>query len=246
LLPGTRLRADSAAHGMRFMEEPPYWVLSTSWLSEESMFRAVAAMEEAFGVEAFVPIVPSFDDPAPGLTGFIDSRRPGELARLSRHPERLASSVTILCGAGREELARLAGEGRSLAERLPYNLWQIVVESDAELPDRADCERLSAAFSPLDRYFDRHHYYNLEYQQGFGARLFLLSGSPKVLDAALAEEEPWFDIAVDVTEELLDLRIDLLEGRPVAVMRKETLGFSSLRKLVGMYEGLEGLIRERT
>ena len=162
ILPGTALRAEAEALGLRYQPRPPYYVLSTPRLSLEEIVSLVEESQQRFGVE-FDPL------PAPVLEppqGAGDAQRmvrvdldgpPYELPG----PERRAQTFAIWLRARdfhlrRAEAAELVG--RLLADN-PHGTLQVIVEPTGEVDGRLDAvldtihEACFRSTSYLDRYY---------------------------------------------------------------------------------------------
>jgi len=189
VLPGTDLRRDAAALGIRFMGFPPYHVLSTPTMDAASIADCIRWLEHRRGVEFHAPIAPSFRDPALGLTGFIDLRVPGALDAARASPERLANRLTLL--AGDELLGRpavLEEFGRWLIEVTPSSTVQLVLQTDAPLAAGL-LDELAESFHEPAHYLNRARHLVDDLQGRSSLRLFRLTRDANAAHRAQAAGE---------------------------------------------------------
>jgi hypothetical protein len=238
VLPGTRLREEAGARGLRHMAVPPYWVLSTPTISEASMMDCIRRLEERLGTEFFPPIPPRFRDPAPGLIGFADLRSPEGWDLLQGDPDRLGSDITILIGAdGLRGLPRLKELGRSLLACTPHTMFRLVVESAAP-PDRDAMEQLAEAFYHPAHYFNQIHYFSRDLQGRFSVRLYRLVSSFD--EAAAAADDPW-DLVVRWSPGLASVLGQGMPRLPFLLLDRPPQGQAE-QEIQRLYRGNEELI----
>ena len=175
VLPGTVLRKEAAARGIRFLSWPPYWVLSTPNLSESDMRASIREAEGRFGIDFFPPVPPHFRDECGGFAGFIDLRRQAAFEETRAQPQRLANSLTLLLAARQ---LRIPGFGEALGAWFlrvtPNSLFQVVVESDSPLAPE-DEDMLGEAFHEPGHWFNQAHLFSPDPQGRFSVRLFRLA-----------------------------------------------------------------------
>jgi molybdenum cofactor biosynthesis enzyme MoaA len=75
LIPGTQLRDEAQSMGITYMPHPPYWVLSTQYMSQKDLKYAVEMMENKLEIEFFPPIIPRFKNVHPFYVHFLDLPR---------------------------------------------------------------------------------------------------------------------------------------------------------------------------
>lgn len=243
LLPGTELRSRAPEFGMRYMEAPPYYLLSHSWLGPGEMREAMMSVETEWGREAQEPVKPRFRAES-GPLDFLDLRSPSGLEALSRHAA-LSFSLSLLLGppelTDRGTLLREAGR---LAEAAPFTQYQLVwTAPPGALPDQVDMDIVGAAFSRPESLADRLRHYS-DGPVSAGARRFFLSrdvvqalrwaeggkpGAGEALVLDLREDPEMRFLAVDYDWEILPFLL---------VSPGEDLGGD----LAAAYEGNEGLI----
>lgn len=234
LPPGSRLRASAAELGLReYLERPPYWVVETEWMEEDDILDAIADFEESFDVALSPPVQPSFAERRGGFIAFADLRKPGGLDKLLMNAERLASSLSVLAPADdRDALRRLASAAKDLRKENPFTLWQLVLYSDAALPQPKELDRLADAFCMPEHFFELSHVYSMDPQPGFQARIFFATSSEALALQAIRERQE--------LETLLALgptlpSIKLLELKPFLIMEKDGMPFELLYEVLSAY-----------
>lgn len=239
LLPGTALRAQASARGIRFMPWPPWEVLSTPTMGTDEIVAALFSVQERLGTEMFPPLLPMFQTDLGGFTGFIDLRSSGAEDSLAAEPERLAISVTLLF-----DKAQFPGTG--LPERIasvllretPHSLFQLVVASDAPLSPAA-LERATEAFHSPAHYFNQAGALSPDPRGRFSVRLFRLtsaSAARRSLDPGAPDEA--CEIIVRFHPSLLSDGGQLLAERPLLLLEDSPAPEVS-RALAGIYRGFE-------
>ena len=243
LLPGTELRERAEDLGIRFMDLPPYWVLSTNRLEQAELLQAVRLIERHLDAELFPPIIPAFRDPAPGLTGYLDLREPRAISRLREAPPCLASCLTVhLRGEQLErpaELEELESFADGLRSSEPFALVQLVIESQG-IPARRPARRLAERFRSPGHLFERSRSLHEDLQGSFSARLFHLTDRPAVARRYYDHPEP-FDLMLRYPPGLLGAHRELLEEHPLLLVDPE-LPSGERAGLAALYRGFERLI----
>jgi len=241
--PGSAIRADSAAFGVKeYLERPPYWVVETDWMDEDDMLDAIADFEESFDVAWGVPVAPDFKPARGGFTSFADLRSPGGLDALLVAPERLASSVTLLLDADDpERAARVARAAKDLRKENPYCLWQIALVSDSGVPPASMVERLCDAFSMPEHYFELSRLYTLDPQPDFQVRVFFATASEALALVALRDRQD-VETLFALGDALPGAR--LLEAMPFLAFDREAAPFELLYDVMSAYRDYPDLLVE--
>jgi hypothetical protein len=243
LLPGTELRDRAEELGIRYMDLPPYWALSTNRLSEAELLQAVRLVEERLDAELFPPIVPVFRDPAPGLVGYLDVRSPGSVRRLLGTAPRLATSVTLHIGGAQLLRSSVIAELETLASWLrgthPFTLVQLVIDGQ-EIPPWEPARRLAERLRSPGHLFERSRSLQADLQGCFSARLVHLTASPAAARRYYESPVP-FDLMLRYSPALLDSHPYLLHEHPL-VLADSALSLVEREKLASLYRGFEKLI----
>lgn len=236
LAPGTVLRNASKEFGIQeFLENPPYYVLETNWMTEDDMLDAVADFEESFDVSWSRPVSPSFRPERGGYVSFLDLRKPGALDGLLVAPERLASSVTLMLDADDPDAtARVARAAREIRKDNPFCLWQIVLHSDVAIPASVMIARLTDAFLSPEHYFELSRMFSMDPQPNFQTRVFFSTNSESLAIRALKEFQQLETILV-LGEALPGLRA--LEALPFLCFDREATPFELLYDVMSAYRG---------
>lgn len=243
LAPGTVLRNASKESGIQeFLENPPYYVLETSWMTEDDMLDAVADFEESFDVAWSRPVSPVFRPERGGFLSFVDLRKQGALDGLLVAPERLASSVTLMLDADDPEgAARVARAARDIRKDNPFCLWQVVLHSDAAIPGAAMIARLTDAFLSPEHYFELSRMFSMDPQPNFQTRLFFATNSESLAIRALKEFQQLETILV-LGEALPGPRA--LEALPFLCFDRDATPFELLYDVMSAYRGYPDLLVE--
>ena len=240
VLPGTDLRRDAVSLGIEYQRFPPYHVLSTPTMSADDLADCLRWLQLERRVEYFPPIAPTFRDPAPELVGFIDLRPPGAADAAPASFGRLANRVTLLAGDGLigspERLEQLGG--RLLAVS-PSSLVQLVLETDAPLPDVL-LDRLAEAFHDPAHYLNRTRLLDDDPQGRSSIRLFRLTRDARAADRALRAGERC-DIVLRWPAKPAALARKLLADHPF-VLPDPDVAPSETSRLRAGYRGLERLL----
>lgn len=241
--PGSAIRADSAAYGVKeYLEQAPYWVVETEWMDEDDLLNAVADFEESFDVSWKPPVAPCFSPQRGGFTSFVDLRTESGLDAVLLGPERLASSVTILLDADdSEQLARIAKAAKDIRKDNPYCLWQIVLFSDQNIPPMSAAQRLSDAFFMPEHYFELSRLYALDPQPDFQTRLFFATSSEALALVALRDRQDIETLFLLGTQMPGDR---LLEAMPFLALDREGLSFELLYDAMSAYRDYPDLLVE--
>lgn len=245
LSPGSAVRADSSAFGVKeYLERPPYWVIDTEWMGEDDLLDAVADFEESFDVAWGSPVTPSFKPRRGGFISFADLRAASRsgLDAMLLAPERLASSVTLLLDADDpERAARVSRAARDLRKENPYCLWQLVLRSDSRLPPPGMVERLVDAFSMPEHYFELSRMYSLDPQPDFQARTFFATSSEALALVALRERQDMETVFV-IGDAMPSAK--LLEALPFLAFDRESASFELLYDVMSAYRDYPDLLIE--
>lgn len=245
LLPGTELRETAAQMSIDFMPLPPYWVLRSELMSEPDLFQAIRLVEERLEAEFFPPVLPHFEDPTEGTTGFLDLRSggPAHDGLSGQASAWLGNNLTLLFSASQlenpQELAAMERLGARILEENPFCLVQLVIEGQ-DLPPLEPAQRLAEAFYNPRHYFNRARYYQQDLQGRFSTRTFHLTSSLSMARRYYEEPLP-FDLLLRYSPELLRRGRDLLEQRPVLLADRRISPLEE-RELRSMYQSFEKLI----
>lgn len=243
MAPGSAMRADSSAYGVKeYLERPPYWVIETEWMDEDDFLDAVADFEESFDVSWKTPVAPYFSAQRGGFTSFVDLRNRKNLDALLMNPERLASSVTLLLDADDpENLNRVARAAKDIRKENPYCLWQIVLCSDVGIPPMAVSQRLADAFFMPEHYFELSRLYALDPQPDFQTRLFFATSSEALALVALRDRqdiETLFSLGSQMPGDML------IEAMPFLALDREGSSFELLYDAMSAYRDFPDLLVE--
>jgi hypothetical protein len=245
VLPGTNVRARAAELDLRYMPDPPYWVLGNGAMREPDFVEALEIAEAAFDIDFFQPVLPRFENPWPGLVSYRDLRAPGEAARflaeIRSSPAILATSLSLLLGGpGPREPRELEAIGRVVRAASPHTSVRLVVEHD-RMPPYAPWARVADAFHVPGSYLDRIHYYATDAQGRFSVRLLHLTGDPVVAERYFANADaPPFDVLLRYSRRLLEPGSVL--DRMVPLLVPDELSTVERAALAERYRGAEGLI----
>jgi radical SAM superfamily enzyme YgiQ (UPF0313 family) len=245
VLPGTELRARSGEFRMKYMEAPPYYLLSNAWLSVQDMRAAARLPGEIWGRDQQEPIKPHFSAAARPIE-YLDLRSASGMDALSL-PEEHSSSLTLLIGPPElTERNALLAAARRLLKAAPFTQYQLVWTAEKEsLPDFADMDIISAAFSLPDSLADRLRFFDDE-PETTGARRFFLARD-------LVQALRWAESGRPGcgAELILDLRDSPELAALAAEYDWETLPFlvigknaKTIEALSEAYSGLENLMIE--
>lgn len=241
--PGSVLRAASAEYGIKeYLERPPYWVVETEWMDEDDLLDAVADFEESFDVAWGSPVAPCFKSDRGGFVSFADLRARSSLDALLVAPEKIASSVTLFLDADDPEgIARIARAARDLRKENPYNLWQLVLRSDAGIPPAAMVEKLTDAFSMPEHYFELSRLYSLDPQPDFQVRTFFATTSEALALVSLRDRQD-LETVFALGDALPGAR--LLESIPFLAFDREASSFELLYDIMNAYRDYPDLLVE--
>ncbi len=242
LIPGTQLRDEAQSMGITYMPYPPYWVLSTQYMSQKDLKFAVEMMENKLEIEFFPPIIPRFSKFHPGYWHFLDLREKeklnGQLKALYRYPERIGHSLTILLGEN-SDLNRLVKLGQWLQKVSPFTLVQLVMDRDTIPPDE-DILRLSGAFYNPHHYFNHIHHYKADSQGQYSLRFFHLTGSLEIAESYLYQPR-YCDLVLRYTPGLIGKARDILEEKPILLV-EGPIDEEEFTELKLIYQGFENLL----
>jgi hypothetical protein len=243
LAPGTTLRNASKEFGIQeFLENPPYYVLETSWMTEDDMLDAVADFEESFDVAWSRPVSPTFRPERGGFLSFLDLRKQSALDSLLVAPERLAASVTLMLDADDPEgAARVARAAREIRKDNPFCLWQLVLHSDAAIPASSIIARLTDAFMSPEHYFELSRMFSMDPQPNFQTRVFFSTNSESLAIRALKEFQQLETILV-LGDALPGTRA--LEALPFLCFDRDATPFELLYDVMSAYRGYPDLLVE--
>jgi hypothetical protein len=242
VLPGTGLREEAAARGIRFLPWPPWEVTGTPTMTEDSIRAAMRDVEDRLGASLFPPVLPRFRADLGGFTAFLDLR--GATGLPGEGIDRLANSLTVLVDAGQLDREGFIEElGRALLAATPHTLFQLVVAAETPLSPGA-VERAAEALHVPGHYFNRANWLNDDPQARFSVRVFRLA-SASAARAALAagpESEP-SELVVRFGPRLLAGGGRLLRDRPLLLLEEDP-GPRARAELAKIYEGCGELILE--
>jgi hypothetical protein len=242
LIPGTQLRDEAQSMGITFMPHPPYWVLSTQYMSQKDMKFAVEMMENKLEIEFFPPILPQFKNIHPVYLHFLDLREKEklncQLNVLYRNPERKGHSLTILIGEN-NELTQLVELGQWLQKVSPFTLVQLVMDRNNIPPDE-DIQRLSAAFYNPHHYFNYIHHYKADTQKQYSLRFFHLTDNLKVAESYLYQTR-YCDLILRYTPGTIEKAREMLEEKPILLVDTR-ISENELTELKRIYRGFENFL----
>ncbi|MBN2874037.1 MAG: hypothetical protein JXM71_02990 [Spirochaetales bacterium] len=243
ITPGSAIRADTAAFGVKeFLERPPYWVIETEWMDEDALLDAVADFEESFDVAWSSPVPPNFTAERAGFSAFCDLRQGSGLDAMLVAPERLASSVTLLLDADDlERASRVARAARDIRKHNPYTLWQIVLFSDTTIPSLSLARKLVDAFAMPEHYFELARMYTLDPQPEFQVRCFFATSSEAMALVALRDRQDLETVFV-LGDAMPGPR--LLEAIPFLAFDRESASFELLYDVMSAYRAYPELLVE--
>jgi radical SAM superfamily enzyme YgiQ (UPF0313 family) len=242
LIPGTQLRDEAQSMGISYMLHPPYWVLSTHYMSQKDLKFAVEMMENKLEIEFFPPIIPRFKNIHPGYLHFLDLREKekfnGQLNILYRHPERIGHSLTILMGEN-SDLTQLVELGQWLQKVSPFTLVQLVMDRNT-IPADEDIKRLSKAFYKPQHYFNHIHHYKADTQGQYSLRFFHLTDNLKIAESYLYQPR-YCDLVLRYTSGTLEKARDILEEKPILLV-EGPIHEEELTELKKIYQGFENFL----
>jgi len=242
LIPGTRLRDEARWLEITYMPHPPYWVLSTRYMSQKDLKFAVEMMESKLGIEFFTPIIPRFKNIHPGYWHFLDLREKekfnGQLNVLYRHPERIGHSLTILLGEN-SDLNQLVELGQFLHKVSPFTLVQLVMDRST-IPPPGDIKQLSKAFYNSHHYFNHIHHYKADSQGQYSLRFFHLTANLKIAESYLYQPR-YCDLVLRYTPGLIEKARDILEEKPTLLV-EVPLPEKELTELKRIYQDFENFL----
>jgi len=242
LIPGTQLRDEAQSMGMKYMPHPPYWVLSTQYMSQKDLKFAVEMMENKLGIEFFPPIIPRFKNIHPSYLHFLDLREKEklncQLNVLYRYPERVGHSLTILIGEDCD-ITQLVELGRWLQKISPFTLVQLVMDRNA-VPPGEDIKRLSGAFYNPHHYFNHIHHYKADTQGQYSLRFFHLTDNLEIAESYLYQPG-YCDLVLRYTPGTIEKARDILEEKPILLV-EVPLHEEELTELKQIYQGFENFL----
>ncbi|MGD2088724.1 MAG: radical SAM protein [Candidatus Aminicenantes bacterium] len=242
LIPGTQLRDEAQSMGITYMAHPPYWVLSTQYMSQKDLKFAVEMMENKLGIEFFPPIIPRFKNIYPDYLHFLDLREKDkintQLNVLYRHPERIGRSLTILTGEG-NDITKLVELGRWLQKVSPFTLVQLVMDRNTILPDE-DIQCLSDAFYYPHHYFNHIHHYKADSQRQYSLRFFHLTDNLEMAESYLYQPR-YCDLILRYTPGTIEKARDILQEKPILLV-EGPIHEEELTELKRIYQGFENFL----
>ncbi|UCH97339.1 MAG: radical SAM protein [Candidatus Aminicenantes bacterium] len=242
LIPGTQLRDEAQSLGMTYMPYPPYWVISTRYLSQKDLKFAVEMIENKLEIEFFPAIIPRFENFHPGYFHFLDLREKEKLRCqlnvLYRYPERVGHSLTILIGE-ESDITQLVKLGRWLQRVSPFTLVQLVMDRNTVPPDE-DIQRLSGAFYSSQHYFNHIHHYKADSQGKYSLRFFHLTDNLKIAELYLYQPR-YCDLVLRYKPGLIEKARDILEEKPILLV-EPAVGGKELAELKRIYQDFENFL----
>jgi radical SAM superfamily enzyme YgiQ (UPF0313 family) len=244
LIPGTRLRDEADAYGLRYMPQPPYWVTSTPHIDEKTMKNTVEFIELKLDIEFFPPIIPIFENPYPLFTHFLDLRTnpTPQLETLFLHPEKIGHSLTIILNP-QVPMELLLKLGAQLKESNPFTLVQLVIDQD-DIPSQIQLRHLKDAFYRPSHYFNRIHHFKIDSQNTYSLRFYLLTGSLETADKFIYQPFPC-DLILRYSSSVLLQGRDVLEEKPILLV-DSPISSLELEELERLYDGFESLLVVKT
>ena len=243
LIPGTQLRDEAEAHGITYMPHPPYWTLSTPYLSENDMKTAIEMVESKLDIEFFPPIIPMFANFHPGYTHFLDLRDKAkvnyQLNELYGQPEQIGHSLTVLISQA-TNMNHVVELGRWLGEASPFTLVQLVMDRKT-LPPQKDIRRFVDAFFHQHHYFNHIHHYKIDSQGTYSFRLFHLTDDPATAELYRMQNQ-YCDLVLRYTPQLLEKARDILEEKPILWV-DSLISETETTELKKIYEGFEEFLK---
>lgn len=242
VLPGTELRSRSGEYRMSYMPEPPYYLLSSAWLSEDGMREAARLPGEIWGREQQEPVRPHFGASS-GPIEFLDLRLPSGLEALSR-PADLAYSLTLLVGPpGAADRSALLRAARRLLDAAPFTQCQLVwTAAPGAVPDPADLDIVTAAFDRSGTIDARLRHFEDEPESGSARPFFLARDAVQALRwAEGAPGEAGAELVLDLrgSRELVELAGEYdWETLPFLLVDAEARADRALRDAYAGFENL--------
>ncbi|HLP61245.1 MAG TPA: B12-binding domain-containing radical SAM protein [Candidatus Deferrimicrobium sp.] len=242
LIPGTQLRDEAESLDITYMQHPPYWTLSTTYMKEKDMKTAVEMVNDKLNIEFFPPIIPRFVNFHPAYTHFLDLRDQAKamhlLNDLYRQPERLGHSLTVLMSKT-TDMSELVKLGRWLGEVSPFTLVQLIMDRKIP-PPLKNIRCLVGAFFRHAHYFNHIHHYKIDSQGTYSFRLFHLTDNPAM--AELYRVQPQYcDLVLRYTPQLLEKARDILEEKPILWV-ESPISETEAAELKKIYEGFEDFL----
>jgi hypothetical protein len=242
LIPGTQLRDEAQSMGISYMPHPPYWVLSTQYMSQKDLKFAVEMMENKLEIEFFPPIIPRFKNIHPDYLHFLDLREKDKLNNqlnvLYRNPERIGHSLTILMSEN-VDLTQLVELGRWLQTESPFTLVQLVMDRNSIPPDE-DIKRLSSAFYNSHHYFNYIHHYKADTQGQYSLRFFHLTDNLQIAESYLYQPR-YCDLILRYTPGTIEKARDILQEKPILLV-EGPIHEEELTELKRIYQGFENFL----
>jgi len=240
LIPGTQLRDDARMLGITHMEHPPYWVLSTGYMGEKELKRAVETVEHKLDIEFFPPVIPRFENVLPAYIHFLDLREKAgcRLDVLYRHPERVSGSLTVLMDE-KTAVHDLEPLGKFLREENPSTLVQLVMDRHTPPPGE-HIRRLTDAFYRPRHYFNHIHHYKIDTQRRYSLRFFHLTADLETAESYLYLPYPC-DLVLRYTPQLLERGRDILEEKPILLV-DSPIEETQANELKQIYNGFENFL----
>lgn len=217
ILPGTKLKDEASSFGLRYMDKPPYQVLSTPTMREEEMPLAISIAEDKLGIEFFPPVIPRFHNDLPPFTHFLDLRKDARqtLKNLFQHPSAVGHSLTVLWQdkTDHPDLDQLA---QWLNQYNPSTIVQLVLDRP-EIPSSEEINQLNSIWQRPDSYFDRIHRFKIHSQKQHSIRFFHLTSDLDTADSYLWQPQ-FCDLILRFTPELISRGLEILEEKPILLV----------------------------
>jgi hypothetical protein len=242
LIPGTQLKDEALSMGITYMPHPPYWVLSTPYMSEKDLKFSIEMIENKLEIEFFPPIIPRFRNIHPDYFHFLDLRekkkRQCRLDFLYRNPARVGHSLTILLEE-QIDIQQLVVLGRWLQTVNTFTLIQLVMDRNT-IPSHEEIQQLSDAFFTPQHYFNHIHHYKADGQGKFSIRFFHLTDNLRVAESYIYQPR-YCDIILRYTPGLLKKGREILEEKPILLL-ETGISENELGELKQIYQGFEDLL----
>ncbi len=240
ILPGTRLKDEAESLGVKYMNRPPYQVISTPAMPEEEILSAIGIAEDRLGIEFFPPVIPLFRNQYHPLLHFLDLRfEPNQtLDRIFQNPCCVGHSITVMWSrdSNHPDLRRLAAW---LEEYNPSTLVQLVIDR-RDIPTENEIELISSIWHRDVSYFDRIHRFKIHRQPHHAIRVFHLTDNLAVAESYLWQPQ-FCDLLLRYSPKLLTRGMDILEEKPLLLI-DTPIPDEQMRILSELYLGFESFL----
>jgi len=241
VLPGTQLREDASNLNIRYMKNPPYWVLSTPDFSESELFEAIHYLENRLFIDYFNPILPRFNKSDHWLDYLkIDHNFETEISMIKSNCHHLAEIVTLhIIEFNSHIFQTILQFGKWLKNKNPSMIVLIVFDL-SDMPDLQVIRELNEVFFLPEHFFNFLNYYKLDNQNLYSVRYFYLCRSVGQYKKFFIEDL-FFDPILLFKEDYLKDSFELIKDHPMLLVEQE-LSNSRKKQLMTIYESFEDLL----